>query len=121
MPVWYMYLTGYACDVYIYIFNCMRMWYVFNNDEWMPFWYLFMMDEYLSGNCICWMCPCGICTLMECIIMWYGWLWFACLRDICIYDGLYAYVLRVYMNVCVLILDACKCSVNILIVLLDSC
>ena len=43
------------------------------------------------------------------------------LRDICIYDGLYAYVLRVYMNVCVVILDACKCSVNILIVLLDSC
>jgi len=42
-----------------------------------------MMDEYLSGNCICWMCPCGTCTLMECIIMWHGWLWFACLRDIC--------------------------------------
>ena len=103
----------------------MRMWYVFNNDEWMPFWYVFMMDEYLnlSGKCICWMCPCGICTLMECIIMWYGWLCFACLRDICIYDGLCAYVLRVYMNVCVLILDACKCSVNILIVcvVLDSC
>ena len=40
-----------------------------------------------------------------------------------IYDGLYSYVMRVYMNVCVLILDACKCSVNILIVcvVLDSC
>ena len=101
----------------------MHMWYVFNNDKWMPFWYVFMMDEYLSGKCICWMCPCGICTLMECIIMWYVWLWFACLRDICIYDGLYAYVLRVYMNVCMVILDACKCSVNILIVcvVLDSC
>ena len=39
-----------------------------------------------------------------------------------IYDGLYAYVSGVYMNVCVLILDACKCSVNILIVcvVLDS-
>jgi len=31
-----------------------------------------MMDEYLSGKYICWMCPGGICTLMECIIMWYG-------------------------------------------------
>jgi len=44
-------------------------------------------------------------------------------RDVCLYDGLYAYVMRVYMNACVLILDACKCSVNILIVcvVLDSC
>ena len=50
-------------------------------------------------------------------------LWFACLRDICIYDGLYAYVMRVYMNVCVLIVYVCKWSVNILIVcvVLDSC
>ena len=49
-----------------------------------------MMDEYLSGNCICWMCPCGICTLMECIIM--------CMGDY----GLHAYVIYVNMMDCML-------------------
>ena len=57
--------------------------------------YVFMMDEYLSGNCICWMCPCGICTLMECIIM--------CMGDY----GLHAYLIYVNMMDCMIM--CCEC------------
>jgi len=40
-----------------------------------------------------------------------------------VYDGLYAYVMRVYMNVCVLLLYVCICCKNIYIVcvVLASC